>query len=186
MLSKNTLLFLLPIWVLSVVSLEGFAQTTNRISGPIIQDFGHTYKVDQADVPIDTDMVYRVVFDVYSSPADSSRLNPSLNTLARFLNMHAAAGIPVKQLHVAAVVHNQASIDVMNNQFYRERFGIDNPNAPLIEALDKAGVQIFMCGQSIQARHLDRNSLIESVQVGLSAMTVILSLQQEGYQLIRF
>ena len=109
-----------------------------------------------------------------------------LNTLARFLNMHAGAGVPVEQLHITGVVHNKATHDVLDNVGYKAKYGVDNPNLPLLAALEKAGVDVFICGQSISARGVDRTEIHESVGVGLSAMTIILSLQSDGYQLIRF
>ncbi|MEM6377015.1 MAG: DsrE family protein, partial [Bacteroidota bacterium] len=72
------------------------------------------------------------------------------------------------------------------NEAYREKFGVDNPNIPLMEALEKAGAEIYMCGQSINARGIDPDRMAAPVKTALSAMTVFLSLQNEGYQLIKF
>lgn len=173
-------------FLITLLSSPLLSQDGKRISGPIIQDFGATFEVNNPDFPIDPNKQYKVLFDIYNSPADSSQINSSLNTLARFLNMHAQAGVPPENLHVACVIHNQASIAAMNDEAYQERFGIPNPNTPLLHALADAGANIYMCGQSIHARGLDRDRLAEPVQVALSAITVILSLEQDGYQLIRF
>ena len=100
--------------------------------------------------------------------------------------MHAGAGVPIEQLHIAGVVHNKATHDVLDNVGYREKYGVDNPNLPLLVALEEAGVAVYICGQSISARGVDRTEIHKSVGVGLSAMTIILSLQSDGYQLIKF
>lgn len=164
-----------------------FAQShSKRINGPVIEEFGQTYLIDQPDYPVDTQMIYKVVFDIHSAPTDPALINSSINTLARFLNMHVAAGVPRENLHIAGVVHNRASTSVLENPFYQQKYGVGNPNIPLIEALSEAGVSIYMCGQSVHARGLERDQLLEPVQLGLSAMTIILSLQQQGYQLIKF
>ena len=152
----------------------------------VIPDFGPTFPVPVPDFSTDTTLVYKVVFDIYDSPEDPSALNPQLNTLARFINMHTQAGVPLENLQVACVIHNKASVDALDHAGYRQRFGVDNPNVPLMNALEKAGANIYMCGQSVAARGLSREELAPPVQVGLSAMTVILTLENQGYRLIKF
>lgn len=179
---KSLLFLILLISSYSFIS----AQNPERKKGPIIEEFGSVFTVENSDFKTDPNKIYKVIFDVHDTPEDRTKINPMLNTLARFLNMHAQAGVPFKNLKVACVVHNKATHDVLNNEGYQEKFGIDNPNVPLFVALEKAGAEVFICGQSISARGVDRTKLAESVKVGLSAITVILSLQSDGYQLIKF
>jgi intracellular sulfur oxidation DsrE/DsrF family protein len=163
-----------------------FQITSAQQTGPIIENFGQVYAVPTPDFPTDTAKVYKVIFDIHGSPDKADQINPQLNTLARFLNMHAQAGVPAKNLHVACVFHNKATWNAANNEQYHEKYGVDNPNIGLMKALEKAGAELYICGQSVYARGLDRERLAEPVKVGLSAMTVILSYTQEGYQLIKF
>ncbi len=163
-----------------------FAQKGERVKGPVIMDYGPTFAVENPDFKTDPHKIYKVVFDIHNSPEDPSAVNPMINTLARFLNMHAQAGVPLSNLKVVGVIHNKASKDAMNNEAYREQFGVDNPNIPLMKELEKAGAEIYMCGQSIYARGVDPHRMAEPVKTALSAMTVFLSLQSEGYTLIRF
>jgi len=172
--------------LLIILTKTTFGQDAERMMGPVIIDFGPVFKVENPDFKTDTTKIYKVVFDVHNSPDNPTKVNPMLNTLARFLNMHAGAGVPVEQLHITGVVHNKATHDVLDNVGYKAKYGVDNPNLPLLAALEKAGVDVFICGQSISARGVDRTEIHESVGVGLSAMTIILSLQSDGYQLIRF
>jgi len=116
-----------------------FAQTNDRQTGPIIQDFGPVFSVENPDFITDTTKVYKVIFDIHGTPEDPTKVNPMLNTLARFLNMHAQAGVPLKNLHVAGVFHNKATHDILADVGYRAKYGTDNPNLPLLEALDNAG-----------------------------------------------
>ena len=170
----------------SLLSFSVFAQQGERSMGPIIKNYGPTFKVDNPDFKLDPKKKYKVVFDIHNSPENPSAVNPMISTLARFLNMHAGAGVPLKNLKVVGVIHNKASKDAMNNEAYREKFGVDNPNIALMEELEKAGAKIYMCGQSIHARGVDPERMAEPVKTALSAMTVFLSLQNEGYTLIRF
>lgn len=161
-------------------------QKAERIEGPVIKGFGETFAIEDPDFETDPNKIYKVVFDIHDIPRSPAQVNPMLNTLARFINMHVAAGVPLEHLKAVGVIHNKASMIAMNNEDYKAKFGVDNPNIPLMEALEKAGAKVYMCGQSISARGLDRERLAEPIDVALSAMTVILSLQSDGYQLIRF
>lgn len=172
--------------LLGLFSVSSFAQKTKAKTGPVIQEYGPTYAMPDADFKADPNKEYKVVFDVHNSPEDPSKVNPMLVTLARFINMHAGAGVPVENLKAVGVIHNRASKDAMDNEAYREKFGVDNPNIALMEALEEAGAEIYMCGQSIHARGVDPDRMAEPVKTALSAMTVFLSLQSEGYTLIRF
>jgi intracellular sulfur oxidation DsrE/DsrF family protein len=163
-----------------------FAQKNDPKTGPVIKDYGPTWAIDNPDFKTNPKIKYKVVFDIHNTPEDPAAINPMLTTLARFMNMHAAAGVPLKNLKAVGVIHNRASVDAMNNEAYREKFGVDNPNIPLMEALEEAGVKIYMCGQSINARGIDPDRMAAPVKTALSAMTVFLSLQSEGYQLIKF
>ncbi|NRB47875.1 MAG: DsrE family protein [Saprospiraceae bacterium] len=157
-----------------------------RSAGPIIAPFGAVHKVEDPDFKVDTSQSYKVVFDIAKSPDQPGQINPQLNTLARFLNMHAQAGVPAKNLKVACAIHNLASKDALSNEAYQKRYGMDNPNLPLLKALEEAGAEIYICGQSIHSRKIDRSELAGPVKVALSAMTVLITKQNEGYRLIAF
>jgi intracellular sulfur oxidation DsrE/DsrF family protein len=106
--------------------------------------------------------------------------------VARFLNMHARAGVPAEQLQVALVVHGGAGLELLDHRAYRERNAVDNPNALLIEQLQAAGVRIILCGQTAAFRGIDRARLLPGTEVALSAMTAMAVLQEQGYQVNPF
>ncbi|MFS4469069.1 DsrE family protein [Maribacter sp. 2210JD10-5] len=160
------------------------AQTKN--TGPIIKDFGKVWKVDAPDYALDTTKTYKAVFDIMNSPEDVGELNRSIETAARFLNMHAQSGIPLEQLKVALVVHNKASKDVITSKNYKKKYGIENPNEKLITDLIGAGAEVIFCGQSSMSRGFPKEELIDGVQLSLSAMSALIQLQNEEYRLIKF
>lgn len=43
---------------------------------------------------------------------------------------------------------------------------------------------MFVCGQALHSRQLDSNSLAPSIAISLSALTSIITLQQQGYALV--
>ncbi|MAW93796.1 MULTISPECIES: DsrE family protein [unclassified Leeuwenhoekiella] len=166
-----------------------FAKTTQAqelISGPLIEGFGETFTVPEADLPADPEKIYRVVFDIAQAPEDPAEVNLYFNTVARFINMHAAAGVPVENLKPVLVVHGSAAFDLLKNEFYREKFGVDNPNLPLLEAFHKLDVPMILCGQTAGKRDIPKEKRWEHTQIALSAMTALIHYQNLGYALISF
>jgi len=162
------------------------AQAQDPIPGPVITDYGAVWDIPQATYKTDPSATFKAVFDVMNSPEDKTQVNPWIETAARFLNMHARAGVDPGQLQVALIVHNKASTDLLDNAHYKERFGTENPNIPLIQALMDSGAQVVFCGQSSVARKVPAEQTIEGVQLSLSAMTALIQLQNQGYRLIKF
>jgi len=68
---------------------------------------------------------------------------------------------------------------------HQTRYFSDNPNYELLLKLHDAGVKIYVCGQTIRFRGVDRKELAAPVKVVLSAMTMLTVLQSEGYALLR-
>lgn len=155
-------------------------------TGPVIERFGPTYDVPRPDFVTPVDLAFRAVFDVAPSPDAVDKLNPRIESLARFLNMHARAGVKAEQISLALVVHGAAGKDMLTNAAYKARFGVENPNAPLLAALKASGVRIVLCGQTAAHRGYGREELAPGVEIALSAMTALVALQSDGYRLIAF
>jgi intracellular sulfur oxidation DsrE/DsrF family protein len=164
----------------------GFGLSQEKAKGPVIRGFGEVWDIPHPTYRTDTSGIFRAVFDVMNSPEDPNQLNPWIETAARFLNMHARAGVPVDQLQVALVVHNKASTDLLDSNHYQERFGVPNPNEGLLRELMDAGVQVLFCGQSSMARQVPIEETVDGVQLSLSAVTALIQLQESGYHLIKF
>ena len=139
--------------------------------GPVIEEFGPVAPVEGA-LPIPEGTEFRVSFDTKDQTAEGE-LNSKLTAAARFLNMQAAAGVPVENIHLAIVVHGTAVHDVT-----RDSAGA---NADLVAALVEHGVEIFVCGQSAAAHGVAKADFIPGVELALSAMTAHAQLQQAGY-----
>jgi len=152
----------------------------------IIKDYGQTFNVENPDIKTDMDANHKIIFDVTQSSEDKSVVNKYIETAARFLNMHAKAGLKPEQLHVAMTLHGGAWQDVMTNEAYKEKFGVDNPNFELINQLTEAGVDIILCGQTAGARGLDKTNVNPNVKLALSAMTALLQYQNNGYRFLKF
>ena len=178
---KNSLFLL----ILCIINFHISAQE-DRVEGKIIKDFGETFAIEDPDIKTDTTAELKVIFDVSSSSDDKSIRNKYIETAARFLNMHANEGMKPEQLKVAMTIHGGAWQDVLNNEAYKEKYGVDNPNLPLIDALSDAGVDIIICGQTASFRGMDKENINPNVKLALSAMTALLQYQDKGYRFIKF
>ncbi len=172
------------ILLLLFLHCTAFAQI--KKTGPIVKDYGKVWAIENTDFKVDASKEYKAVFDIMNSPESHESVNATIETAARFLNMHAQSGVPAKNLKIALVVHNKASKDVITNEAYQKKYGADNPNQDLIKALIDAGGQIIFCGQSSVSRGFPKEDLIQGVQLSLSAMTALIQFQDEDYRLIKF
>ena len=77
--------------------------------GTVVPDYGKVAMIDGVTLPADTEM--KVAFDIGEAGPDDA-ISRRLETPARFLNMHAAAGVDPENLHVALVVHGAAGRDL--------------------------------------------------------------------------
>ncbi|MEO1408125.1 MAG: DsrE family protein, partial [Pseudomonadota bacterium] len=152
--------------------------------GPVIEEYGLVAIVPDRD-PLPSDTEFKVSFDLYEQ-AEIGKLNRSLVSGARFLNMHAEAGVRPENMKLAFVVHGKAVHDVSTDAHYGEDSGQANPNRDLIEKLMANGVEIYVCGQSAKYHSVEASELLPGVHMSLSAMTTHALLQQDGYTLNPF
>lgn len=153
--------------------------------GPVFQTFGAVAKVDEA-AALPADAAFKVLFDT-SVQADDAKINRTLDSAARFINMHVAGGVPDSRVKVAVVIHGKAAFDLLNGAAFAARME-GKPNAseaPLAELLAH-GVQVFLCGQTATVYGIKRADLVPGVEIALSAMTADALLQQQGYTLNPF
>jgi intracellular sulfur oxidation DsrE/DsrF family protein len=180
---KNSF-FLFSICVLSTSFM--FSQELKKINGSVIKDYGSTYEVINPDIVTEIDSELKVIFDVDKSSDDKSEVNRYIEVLARFLNMHVNAGMKPEQLKVAMTIHAGAAQDVLNNEAYKAKFGVDNPNLHLINALSEAGVDVIICGQSAAKNEMTREDINPNVKIALSATTALIQYQNKGYQFVKY
>lgn len=151
---------------------------------PVIKDFGFFYNVPEHTSDL-KQMQFKIAFDV-GEGAEKGQQNNHINSLARFINMHVAHGVNPDNIKLALVVHGSASVDVLENSFYTQRFGVGNKNQSLIKQLLANNTDIYVCGQSATHMKVAKKQLIQGVKMSLSAMTAHAKLQQQGYTLNPF
>ena len=178
---KRTLIF-----TLIICYSMSYAQENKSKSGPVINNYGKVYKIENIELNLQKDKEYKVIFDIYTNTKKEGAINPLINTVARYLNMHAQNGISAENMKVAFVMHGAAAKDALTNEAYEKKFGIENPNASLISALKEANVDIFVCGQSYKSRGFPVKGISKDVKLSLSALTALVEYQENGYKIINF
>ncbi|MCG9973212.1 DsrE family protein [Christiangramia crocea] len=174
------------LWVLTLcIASIGFSQ--DYVSGDVIPEYGKTFTVESPEFKTNTSNMLSAVIDVYRG-FDPTQPNKLIETAARYLNMHEKAGVSPKNMKVALVIHGNAVFDLLQDQFYTEKYpeASKNPNLPLIQALANNGVQVIICGQSAAHHKVTREKADENAQFALSAMTALVQLQNDNYRLIKF
>ena len=165
--------------VLFTLAMPALAGPEAFQPGTVVPDYGKVAVPEGVSLPADTEL--KVAFDIGEAGPDDA-ISRRLETTARFLNMHAAAGVDPANLHIALVVHGAASKDLLTD----EARGTPNPNAGLIAELLAAGATIELCGQTSAMRDIAQEDLLPGVTIGLSAMSTHALLQQQGYTLNPF
>jgi intracellular sulfur oxidation DsrE/DsrF family protein len=152
--------------------------------GTTIKKYGQIAVVSGME-PIPDDVKFKVSFDVYKA-AKPGEINRSLDSVARFINMHAANGVPLKNIKLAVVIHGGAVKEMAQNSYYLKQFESNNANTDLIAELQKYGVAFYVCGQSAAYYGVTDKDLLPGVKMSLSAMTAHALLQQQGFTLNPF
>ncbi|NQW02688.1 MAG: DsrE family protein, partial [Acidobacteria bacterium] len=138
----------LALFALSTYGIEAQQQAQ---AGPVIQSGGAVFAVEPTfKTPLDLE--YKVAFEVATTPDAADQLNVTFNSVARFINMHAQAGVPREHIRTAIVVHGPAAWDLLNDAAYQEHTGGANPNTALLQELMAAGTKVILCGQTAASR----------------------------------
>jgi intracellular sulfur oxidation DsrE/DsrF family protein len=130
--------------------------------------------------------VYRAIFDATRAAENPSQLVPALNMAGSELNVLGATGVPVTNAKFVVVFHGPALDGVLDDEHYKAKFGINNPNLPLLAGLRAKGVDLFVCGQNLAFENIDPATLSPHVVVACDALIVLMRYQSDGYALLSF
>ena len=172
--------------VIPALVLAGLVHAAEPLFGPVIQNHGPVYPVPEGSYNLNAGQSYKVIMDIGKGPDDPARLNRGIESAARFLNMHARNGIQLGNLEMAVVLHGAGARAALSDPAYEKHFGAANPNRSMLGELGQAGVRIYLCGQTAAYYGYEPGDLLPQVTMAVSAMTVHVGLQQEGYRAILF
>ena len=155
--------------------------TTMRIEQPApkIQDYGSVVQLPHASQQPRNGT--KLVIDI-TRGGEEGKLNPAIEKVAKYINIYAAAGKEPATATFALVFHGDATLAVLNPDSYAAEFGTQgNPNSKLLMQLHEAGVEIYVCGQTLLAKGKGKHDVLVFVEIALSALTATVNLQSDGY-----
>ena len=129
---------------------------------------------------------YKAVWDGTKFPKDSSQLLPAINNAGSELNALAVSKISISNAKFVIVFHGAALNGILDDEHFKAKYGILNPNLKVLEELKKAGVKLFVCGQNLLSEKIDPKIISKDVTVASDALIVLMDYQNEGYALMSF
>ena len=166
---------------LSILPTTLSAQT----STPRIAGYGAIAPLTGDETRAEPGLRYRLVFNVTKAAAMPEKVNPSLEKVARLVNLLGRDNIRPEPGDIVVIVHGTATPIVTNSAAYAAKTKAElNPNLDLIAKLRKAGVTVAVCSQALHANRISAKELAPAVRVDLSAMTTLAALQLRGWALI--
>jgi intracellular sulfur oxidation DsrE/DsrF family protein len=179
---KN-LLFLALFGLFLFFSIQANAQTPQF---PIVNGYGGIYEIADATEKPDPTLEYKIIVDLATAAEDNKAISRWVDNVARLMNLHGLAGVPKDKLKVKVIIHGGAVFTLLNDENYKGRFEVDNPNIKVYEALKASGADIMVCGQSLIARNLKTSDLWPGVRIAHSALTTITTYVPQGYIQLKF
>jgi intracellular sulfur oxidation DsrE/DsrF family protein len=152
----------------------------------MIEGYGALHPLPEAACQPDTRLNYRIIYRISSPSPKEDGPTPGLSHIALTLNLFEWAGVPKEHLHLAGVIHGEATYAALNQEAYRSVHGRDNPDSELIHRLVEHGVILYVCGQSVLDRGFTEKEVNPEVVFALSALTVLPAYQLKGYALMQY
>nr|WP_299422954.1 DsrE family protein [uncultured Emticicia sp.] len=172
------------LFILSLLCLSGSLTFAQKKIYPLIKSGGGMFEVPEATPVVDKKMQYKIIVDLSKASDKPDSVNSALDKLARLLNAHIEAGVPKENLSVIGVIHFLGTPIILEDEAYKKKFGMANPNTALINELGKNGVRFYVCGQSLRARKLVDEKRNEHIKVAQSALITFSTFQNMGYALL--
>ena len=171
--------------LLLFASLLCFVNAQTKVN-PVVKSYGTVFQLPHADHKPDPSIKYKIIVELTENATKPDSLNEYIEALATLVNLHAAEGVPKENIQMAVVLRKMATYAVFDNELYKEKFKCDNPNLQLLKELMEAGVEFYVCGQTMQKRNIDTKKLVAGTKVASAGLTAITTYQLKGYTMIKF
>ena len=159
-----------------------------KIMYPVIKNkWSGVFPVNHIDEVPNPALKYNLLMEITSGIKDKKDsnhiryMNGAFSEAGRLLNLHIAAGVPKKNIHIVAVVHAAALYYLLNNETYKKKYGVDNPNIAILKELKDAGVTFVACGQAMHFFTINKEEMMPGIKISLTAQTVLSSYQLQHY-----
>ena len=171
------------VFAAAVLLATASAQSEQR---PVIKEARGYWPLQKAAVQPDKTRDFKVIFDATRTAAKPEDVVPAVGEAAALVNALAATGVPETKRKMAIIFHGAAVDGILDEESYKQKYGIANPNLKLIRNLREAGVELLVCGQYLHFRQIDPAKVASDVQLATSAMIVSVTYQDRGYALLSF
>ncbi len=145
---------------------------------PLIEGYGSVVALPEAEER--PRIGGRVVFDT-TAAAPAGKMNRGLESAARLVNLYAQEGLTAGRPQIAVILHHNAMPSALADQAHERAGGGSNPNRELVERLLAAGVEVWVCGQSLVRGGHALSDVIPGIRVAHSAMIFNINRQQDGW-----
>ena len=154
-------------------------------ASPRIAGYGSIAPLTGGETRAEPGLRYRLVFSVTKAAATPDKVSPSLDKVARLLNLLGRDDIRPAPGDIVVIVQGAATPIVTSSTVYASKGkATSNPNLELIAKLRQAGVIVAVCSQALHANRISSRDLAPGVRIDLSAMTTLAALQLRGWALI--
>jgi len=116
-----------------------------------------------------------------SAGKQATKVNEGLEEVARILNIHVLSGIKKENIKAVVVFHAGSIISVLSENYYQQNYQAANPNIAMLNQLQAAGVELYICGQSLALREIPASMVLPQVKVALAAKTTLTHFDALGY-----
>lgn len=156
-------------------------------AAPVIpQAYGYV-AVPGAAIRPDRTHVYRVIFSATDGAAKPDALLPAVQMAGTELNVLVANGLKLSNADYVIDFHGPGAIaGLLDNAHYRQKFGVDNPNLPVLAELKKAGVRLYVCSQEMLATGTGFDTITPDVTVASDGLVVLATFENRGYAYLPF
>ena len=164
---------------LAAVAASGAVADGPAFLFPQVARFGGIVKTPNAAEPPRRGA--KIVFDI-TADSKPEEVNKGLESVARYLNLNAEAGLKPADAKLALVLHGGATKAALGDEAYaKHTAAMKNPNLELIRELKTCGVEVFVCGQSLARNKYASAEVASDVTIAVAALTVNANKQQDGY-----
>ena len=187
---KMTLALVLPTLLLAAVAADPTSDP--KFQHPLIKDHGGIVVLpDAAQQPKKNS---KVLLDIISDEK-TGKVIKGFDRAALILNQYTQAGAGTDNgFQMAIILHGPATKAALTDDAYEKHSkpyakaqgATKNPNLELMRQLKKAGVEIYVCGQALAHHGYGMEEVAPEVTVAVSAATVNINLQMDGYAYIPF
>ncbi|HET6768055.1 MAG TPA: DsrE family protein [Chitinophagaceae bacterium] len=171
--------------LLLIIPATAILNAQARIN-PIIKSYGTVFQLPDADHKPDPSIAYKIIVELTENASKPDTLNEYLEALATLINLHAAEGVAKENIQMVVILRKMATYAVFGNELYKEKFKTDNPNLQLLKELSDAGVEFYVCGQTMLKRNIDTKKLVPGTKIASAGLTAITTYQLKGYTMVKF